>query len=134
LVALIKALIERGQIVTTKAKAKAIYGQIDKLVSLAKGGTLAARRQVLAYLRNDRDICDKVFRDVLPPFATRTSGFTRMIPLPPRRGDNAEMARLEWVEKIASSEQRVAREGGKTPKNEDNKKVTKKDAKSKKSK
>ena len=96
---LIKALIGSGKITTTKAKAKAIQGQVDKLVTLGKKGTVSARRDVLAFLGNDRKTTDFFFMKQIPVFKDRTSGFTRIIVLPRRRGDNAEMATLEWMDK-----------------------------------
>ena len=96
---LIKTLIVRGKITTTKAKAKAIQGQVDKLVTLGKKGTVSARRDVLAFLGNDRTVTDFFFMKQIPVFKNRTSGFTRIIILPRRRGDNAEMATLEWMDK-----------------------------------
>lgn len=96
---LIKALVLNGKITTTKARAKAIQGQIDKYVSHAKKGSLALRRKVLAETGNDRKTVDALFGKIAPAFKERKSGFTRIIPLPSRKGDYAQMARLEWVEK-----------------------------------
>ena len=97
---LIKAVIARGSIVTTEAKAKSVSGQIDKLLTFAKVGSLSARRKVLSYLGNDRETTNFLFAQVAPVFAGRKSGFTRITLLTPRRGDAAHMARIEWVEKI----------------------------------
>lgn len=96
---LIKALIVNGKITTTKAKTKAIQGQADKIITIAKKADLSARRKALALLGNDRKVNDFLFSKIGPLFKNRQSGFTRMILLPRRRGDNAEMATLEWVEK-----------------------------------
>ena len=95
---LIKALIGVGKIETTKAKAKAIQGQVDKLVTMAKKNTLASRRGVLAYLANDRKATDNLVTNIAPVFKDRKGGYTRIILLGKRLGDAAEMARLEWVE------------------------------------
>jgi large subunit ribosomal protein L17 len=96
---LIKALITNGKITTTKAKAKAIQGQADKIITLAKKSDLSARRRALAFLGNDRKVTDFLFTKLAPVFKERQSGFTRITLLPRRKGDNAEMAILEWVEK-----------------------------------
>jgi len=96
---LIRAIIVSGKIVTTRAKAKAIVGQIDKLVTMAKKDSLSGRRGVLAYLGNDRKITDKFFKEVVPSLSGRNSGYTRLFSLPPRKGDAAELTRMEWVEK-----------------------------------
>ncbi len=95
-----KALVEHGSITTTKAKAKAFQGEIDKLVGLAKEGSIVSRRRVYAKLGNDRVTTDKIFQVVAKVFKDREGGYTRTINLPLRRGDNAETVRLEWTEEI----------------------------------
>lgn len=101
---LIRALTISGKIVTTRAKAKAIIPQIDKIITLAKKNSLSARRRVLASLGNDRDTTDLIFLKVVPAFSNRTSGFTRIVLLPARSGDSAQMARLEWSDVIEMKE------------------------------
>lgn len=95
---LISSLILSGRIETTEEKAKAVKGEIDKLVGQAKEGTLAARRQLQSVL--SPAIVDKLVREVSPHFIKRSSGFTQIFRLGPRRGDNASMVLLQWVEKI----------------------------------
>lgn len=97
---LIRSMILGGKMETTFAKAKAIQGDLEHMVTLAKKGDLSSRRRALAYLDNQKVITDLLFQQVGPSFKTRTSGFTRMISLPRRRGDNAKMARIEWTEKV----------------------------------
>lgn len=97
---LIRAIVLEGKIVTTTAKAKAVKGQIEKLVTLGKEGTIWARRRALAYLANDRKVTDKLFGSVAGAFISRKGGYTRLIPLPPRQGDSARMARIEWVDQV----------------------------------
>jgi len=97
-------MVVSGKITTTAAKAKAISGQIDKLITAAKENSLAGRRRVLAYLGNDRKTVDIIFNSIVRAFGQRKSGFTRIIPLPPRRGDAAKMARIEWTEEITVGE------------------------------
>jgi large subunit ribosomal protein L17 len=99
---LIKALVLRGKITTTKAKAKAVSGQIDKLLTQVKTNTVSSRRRVLAYLANGREATAILFDKIGPSVGERTSGFTRIIQLPRRLGDNAQMVRLEWVDEIVS--------------------------------
>lgn len=101
----IRALINSGKIETTRAKAKSIQGQMEKLVSLAKKNNISARRNVSGQLGNDRETVERLFLKVVPAFKERNSGFTRIIPLPRRGGDAAEMARIEWTEKISLSEE-----------------------------
>ena len=98
--ALIAALVKNGKIVTTKAKAKFVQRIFDKIVAKAKTGGLAKRREVLAFLGNDRKTVDGIFNKIIKDVGERKSGFTRMINLPRRRGDNAEMVRLEVVREL----------------------------------
>lgn len=88
-------MILRGRVKTTEAKAKSIKGQIDKIVSKAKKGTLDVRRQLLATL--DRGAAEKLFNEVVPSFSKRSSGFTQIIKVGPRKGDSAPMVLLQWV-------------------------------------
>ncbi len=101
---LVRALVLSGKITTTKARAKAVQGQIDKYVSHAKKGGVSLRRKVLAEMGNDRETVDKLFGKIAPVFLKRESGFTKITLLPGRKGDNAEMAMLEWVEQVQVEE------------------------------
>jgi len=104
---LIRAVIVSGKVVTTKAKAKAIIGQVDKIITLAKKGTLDSRRRVLAFLGNDRGTADRVVNSLAPSFSQRNSGYTKIILLPPRKGDGAQMARLEWTDEVITKNEKV---------------------------
>lgn len=106
---LTRALVVDGSIVTTEAKAKVMRREIDKIMTLVKDGSLLARRRVLAKLGNDRMTTDELFRTYEILTKTRSSGFTKRILLLPRKGDNAEMARLEWVERPVKSEEKKAK-------------------------
>jgi len=99
--ALLGALFLHGAIKTTRAKAKAVAPQAEKLITLAKKGTLGARRQSAKALTK-RQLVNLLFDEVAPRFKTRISGFTRIINLGRRIGDGAEMVRLELVEKSKS--------------------------------
>lgn len=113
---LIRALILNGKIITTKAKVKAIQGQVEKFVTLAKKGDVNSRRQALADLDNAEDALGILFGKIAPVFSARKSGFTRLIALPSRKGDNAEMARLEWTEKIELEEKKKEKKAEKEKK------------------
>jgi len=95
---LIQNLIVNEQIKTTEAKAKAVKGLTDKLITQAKKGSLSARRQVLSFLP-DKKAVHKLFDVIAPRTKERTSGFTRFVRLGRRRGDNTQMARIEFVDK-----------------------------------
>jgi large subunit ribosomal protein L17 len=97
---LTQSLIINGKIVTTRAKAKAVQGGVEKIVTLAKAGTLSARRKVTSKLDNARKPVDILFQKVVKAFPAKTSGYTRIISLPRRVGDNAQMVRMEWTEKV----------------------------------
>ncbi len=90
-------LVEHGRITTTLAKAKEVRPIVEKMVTLGKRGDLHARRQAKSYLRSG-DVVHALFTDVAPKFSERPGGYTRIVKLGPRSGDNAEMAILEWVE------------------------------------
>ena len=102
---MIKQLFEHEKIQTTLAKAKSIQPDAEKLITLArnaqKGDDLLkvnARRQAAASLgNNSNEIVKKLFDDIAPRFSTRKGGYTRLLKLGPRLGDNAEMVLLELV-------------------------------------
>ncbi|HVF38275.1 MAG TPA: 50S ribosomal protein L17 [Gemmatimonadaceae bacterium] len=94
---LAQALIERGAIETTEAKAKELRPFIEKIITKAKSGTLHARRLAGRHVQN-REIADKLFAEVGPKFATRQGGYTRILKTGHRKGDGAEMARIELVD------------------------------------
>jgi large subunit ribosomal protein L17 len=92
-------LFRHGRIRTTHAKAKTVQPLAEKMVTFAKRGDLAARREVLRVIR-DRDVVHKLFADVGPAFAERNGGYTRVLKLGPRKGDHAPMAVIELVEGV----------------------------------
>lgn len=97
-VSLVSSLVLHGRIKTTKAKAKSIIGLIDRLVVLAKKGTLASKRQILKRLKGDKKISTLLWTKIAKTFETRNGGYTRIIPLTQRKGDMAEMVKLEWTD------------------------------------
>ncbi|MFD7847841.1 50S ribosomal protein L17 [Nocardia sp. NPDC059764] len=103
------ALFEHGRITTTEAKAKALRPYAEKLVTKAKGGTLADRREVMKVIRS-KDIVHALFAEIGPSFEGRDGGYTRIIKTIPRKGDNAPMAIIELVrEKTVTNEADRAR-------------------------
>ena len=101
---LIKQLFEHERIQTTRAKAEAIRGQAEKLITLAKRGNAAEdaelvhTRRLAAARLTDPEIVKKLFDDIAPRYVDRHGGYTRMMKLGPRKGDSAEMVLLELVE------------------------------------
>jgi large subunit ribosomal protein L17 len=84
-------------IVTTEAKAKALRPIAEKLITKARKGGVHNHRQVVAYM-GDKDMAHKLFDEIAPRFEGRPGGYTRILKLGPRHGDNAPMARIELVE------------------------------------
>ncbi|MEC4985160.1 MAG: 50S ribosomal protein L17 [Oscillatoria sp. PMC 1068.18] len=89
-------LIRHGQIKTTLIRAKAVRQEVDKIITLAKNGSLAARRQAIAYLY-DKDLVHALFANVQDRYGNRQGGYTRIVRTKRRRGDNAEMAIIELI-------------------------------------
>jgi large subunit ribosomal protein L17 len=85
-----------GAITTTEAKAKALRPYVEKLITKAKHGGVHKQRQVVATI-HDRDAAHRLFADLGPRYADRNGGYTRILKLGPRAGDNAPMARIELV-------------------------------------
>ena len=112
--ALSKALIVNGAINTTKAKAKAVQPSVEKMVKQALSRGISKRRLVYGFLGNDRKVTDEFFNKVLASLSNKSSGYTRIINLPRRRGDAAEMARLEWSVKIEKSEKKSEKKKART--------------------
>ncbi|KUH83692.1 50S ribosomal protein L17 [Mycobacterium sp. GA-1999] len=106
------ALFEHGRIKTTEPKARALRPYAEKLITHAKKGTLHNRREVMKKIR-DKDIVHVLFAEIGPFFADRDGGYTRIIKVENRKGDNAPMAVIELVrEKTVTSEANRARRAG----------------------
>lgn len=134
LASLTKALVQNGKIETTRAKAKAVVPSVEKMVTLAKKGGISGRRKVLSQLDNSRETTDILFSNVAKAFSAKNSGFTRIISLPRRHGDNAEIVRLEWTEKVEISEEENKKEEKKPEKEKETVKSVKKTTKRKENK
>ena len=93
---LVASLIAAEAIVTTEAKAKALRPVAEKMITKAKKGGLHNHRQVVAFI-GDREMASKLFDEIGPRYAERPGGYTRILKLGPRHGDNAPMARIELV-------------------------------------
>jgi large subunit ribosomal protein L17 len=94
---LIVSVLRYEQIKTTEARAKEVRGQVERVITLAKEGSLASRRQIVAELPNEPLVIDKLINEIAPKYAERTSGYTRIVKLGPRAGDAAPMVQLELV-------------------------------------
>jgi large subunit ribosomal protein L17 len=106
------ALFEHGRIKTTETKARALRPYAEKLITHAKKGSLHNRREVLKKIR-DKDVVHSLFAEIGPFFSDRNGGYTRIIKVENRKGDNAPMAVIELVqEKTVTSEADRARRVG----------------------
>jgi len=94
--AIVCGLVEARRVRTTLPKAKVARSLAEKMVTLGRKGTLAARRQAIAALRN-KEVVAKLFNEIAPGFNDRAGGYTRITRLGPRKSDGSEMAVLEWV-------------------------------------
>ena len=95
---LTKEVINNGKIETTETRAKEVRKFVDKMISYGKDGSLVARRNALAFLQNDNNTVKKVFDDLAKRYANRNGGYTRILKLNERRGDDALVVILELVE------------------------------------
>ena len=93
---LVTDLFKYGRIQTTQDRAKETRRIAEKMITLAKRGDLHARRQVLAYVLDESTVT-KLFEDIAPKYADRNGGYTRILKLGPRQGDNAEVVFVELV-------------------------------------
>lgn len=94
---LTREVILKGEITTTFAKAKAVQRDLEKLAKLAKATDVTAKRKALAMLGNSRESLDNLYTKYAKVFEGKTSGFTKIVKLPVRRGDAAEMAKIGFV-------------------------------------
>ena len=94
---LTKYLIKNETIETTETRAKEVRKCFDKMVSYGKNGSLVARRNALAFLENDNEAVKKVFDDLAKRYENRNGGYTRILKLQERKGDDALMVILELV-------------------------------------
>ncbi|MDO4732029.1 MAG: 50S ribosomal protein L17 [Bacillota bacterium] len=90
------SLFKNGKIDTTTPRAKELVSVAEKMITLGKKGDLAARRAALAFI-TEEDVVTKLFTEIAPKYEGREGGYTRIIPLQRRRGDAAEMARVELI-------------------------------------
>ena len=93
---LVTDLFRYGRIQTTDCRAKEARREAEKMITIAKKGDLHARRQALAYIK-DEDVVAKLFDEIAPKYAERHGGYTRILKLGPRQGDVAEAVFLELV-------------------------------------
>jgi len=109
------SLLRHEAIRTTVPKAKELRRFVEPLITLGKTDSMANRRRAFARLR-DAEVVDKLFDDLGPRFKARPGGYTRILHMANRAGDNADMALMALVDKAASAEAKATDEGEKKPK------------------
>ena len=92
-----KDVIMNEKIVTTETRAKEVRKFVDKMITYGKNGSLVSRRKALAFLQNDTEAVKKVFDELAPRYKERNGGYTRILKLSERRGDDALEVILELV-------------------------------------
>jgi large subunit ribosomal protein L17 len=117
---LVCSLITENRVTTTVAKAKAARSVAEKMVTLAKAGTLSDRRLCVARLRQQAAV-SRLFKEIAPLFKERRGGYTRIMRLNQRRGDSAQRAILEWVELPMSAPEPAPAKTAETTKPEEKK-------------
>jgi len=108
---LVTSLLDHEKIITTDAKAKELRSVADKMITLGKKGTLHARRQALSFIRSSR-VTKKVFEELSPRYSERMGGYTRVVKVGTREGDNALLSVIELMpadEKKGTKKKRVAK-------------------------
>ena len=93
---LCKEIIDHERVKTSEAKAKAVKPEVEKLITKARKGGVHNHRQVISFM-GDKDMAHKLFEEIGPRYEGRPGGYTRILKLGPRHGDNAPMARIELV-------------------------------------
>ena len=91
------AILRYEQVKTTEARAKEVRGRVERMITLAKDGSLTARRRVVAELPDEPLVIDKLFKEIAPRYADRTSGYTRLVRIGMRNGDAAPIVQIELV-------------------------------------
>ena len=91
------SVLRYEQVKTTEARAKEVRGRVERMITLAKDGSLSARRRVVAELPDEPLVIDKLFKEIAPRYADRTSGYTRLVRIGIRNGDAAPIVQIELV-------------------------------------
>ena len=92
-----KQVVMNESITTTDTRAKEVRKFVEKMITYGKRGTLVSRRKALAFLHNDKDVVNKIFNELATRYETRNGGYTRIIKLSERRGDDALEVKIELV-------------------------------------
>ena len=106
LATLTKQVIGNESITTTETRAKEVRKFVEKMITYGKKGDLVARRKALAFLHNDTEVVDKIFNDLAKRYENRNGGYTQILKVAERRGDNSLMVILKLVEETKPEEEK----------------------------
>ena len=106
LATLTKQVVINESITTTDTRAKEVRKFVDKMITYGKNGDLVSRRKALAFLHNDKAVIDKIFNDLAKRYENRNGGYTQILKLTERRGDDALMVILKLVDEAKPSKKK----------------------------
>ena len=118
LATLTKQVVENESITTTDTRAKEVRKFVEKMITYGKRGDLVSRRKALAFLHNDTEVVDKIFNDLAKRYENRNGGYTQILKLTERRGDDALMVILKLVDEAKPVEEKAAKKAKKEVKEE----------------
>ena len=116
LATLTKQVVMNESITTTDTRAKEVRKFVDKMITYGKKGDLVSRRKALAFLHNDTAAVDKIFNDLAKRYENRNGGYTQILKLAERRGDDALMVILKLVDEAKQEEEKPAKKAKKSEK------------------
>ena len=119
LATLTKQVVINESITTTDTRAKEVRKFVDKMITYGKNGDLVSRRKALAFLHNDKAVVDKIFNDLAKRYENRNGGYTQILKLDERRGDNALMVILKLVDETKPVEEKKEKKSTKKAPKED---------------
>ena len=122
-----KQLVMNESITTTDTRAKEVCKSAEKMITYGKKGDLVSRRKALAFLHNDKAVVDKIFNDLAKRYENRNGGYTQILKVGERRGDNSLMSILRLVEETKKTEEKPAKKEEKKTTRRAAKKETKED-------
>ena len=118
LATLTKQVVENESITTTDTRAKEVRKFVEKMITYGKRGDLVSRRKALAFLHNDTVVVDKVFNDLAKRYENRNGGYTQILKIAERRGDDALMVILKLVDEAKPVEEKATKKAKKEVKEE----------------
>ena len=114
-----KQVVENESITTTETRAKEVRKFVEKMITYGKKGDLFSRRKALAFLHNDKAVVDKIFNDLAKRYENRNGGYTQILKLTERRGDDALMVILKLVDEAKPVEEKKEKKATKKAAKED---------------